>query len=118
MKKKEEVSRFLQDFKLKLGIWGIIYRDDRFKNGQTLLTLDIIPAKRTEIIKSIEVKDYCDGPIEEKLYGGSEMWVFGKSINEQEVYIKVTMGIAGRQVICISFHLAERPLNYPLKSEL
>ncbi|TMI63767.1 MAG: toxin [Bacteroidetes bacterium] len=111
-----EISQFLQDFQAKLSIWGIIYRDDRNKNLQSLLTLDILPARRTELLKTITVEDFVEGPLRENLYGGADMWVFGKTIRQHEVYIKITLGFAGRQVICISFHIAERPLLYPLKS--
>jgi hypothetical protein len=37
----EEVNAFLQDFKAKLGIWGVVFRDDRGENLQTLLALEI-----------------------------------------------------------------------------
>ena len=118
MSTKDEVAVFLRDFKVKLGVWGVIYRDERFKNTQTLLTLDIVPAARTKILEELEVTDYCEGPIEEKLYGGSMMWVFGKAVKGLEVYIKITMGIASNKVLCISFHVSEHAMNYPLKSEL
>ncbi|NTU87785.1 MAG: toxin, partial [Chlorobiaceae bacterium] len=36
---KHQVHAFLQDFKGKLRIWSIVFRDDRGKNAQTLLDL-------------------------------------------------------------------------------
>ncbi|MCK9400907.1 MAG: hypothetical protein M0Q51_13075 [Bacteroidales bacterium] len=39
MGKEGEVRQFLKDFIQKLKIWGILYRDDRGKNQQTLLGL-------------------------------------------------------------------------------
>ena len=33
----------------------------------------------------------------------------------QEVYIKISYGMPNRRAICISFHLAEYPMNYPYK---
>jgi len=30
-------------------------------------------------------------------------------------FIKITLGIEGSSVICISFHLAEHKMQYPLK---
>ncbi|SFD02501.1 hypothetical protein SAMN05518672_10197 [Chitinophaga sp. CF118] len=45
----EDVQSFLQDFKIKLGIWGIVFRDDRGKNAKTLLSLEITPAYREAI---------------------------------------------------------------------
>ena len=43
------------------------------------------------------------------------MWVFGKTLKKQDIYIKVTMGLPGAQVNCISFHIAEKEINYPFK---
>lgn len=111
-----EVQAFLQAFKAKLGVWGVIFRDDRGKNTQALLTLEITPVYRVKLLKDLDMIEYCEGPLEEKLYGGAEMWVFGKSVKGQQVYIKISLGFSGAQVICISFHVAEYPLNYPFKT--
>jgi hypothetical protein len=115
---EEEVKKFLEDFKIKLGIWGVIFRDGRSKNAQTLLILDIMPIHREKILKELLVVDYSEGPKKENLNGEADMWVFGKMIKGTEVYIKITLGFAGAQVICISFHVAEFPIKYPLKCKL
>jgi hypothetical protein len=115
MTDKDEVNKFLADFKAKLAIWQVVYRDDRNKNTQTLLTLELTPAQRTEILKKLTADDYSEGPLEEKLYQGVDMWVFGKLVKQKEVYIKITLGAAGTSVICISFHIAAHKMNYPLK---
>ena len=41
MATKEEVQRFLNQMKEKIKVFGIIYRDDRGKNTQTLVDLEI-----------------------------------------------------------------------------
>ncbi|MDD2791539.1 MAG: hypothetical protein PHD73_00055 [Sediminibacterium sp.] len=115
MATSEEVQSFLQNYKVKLEIWGVIFRDERNKNAQALLNLDISPAAREKILRDLQLVDYCEGPKRENLYGGSDMWIFGKTISKQEVYIKITLGFSGRQVICISFHIAEYPMKYPFK---
>lgn len=115
MSTEKEVTAFLNNFKTKMGIWDVLFRDERGKNTQALATLEIRPAERKTVLEGLTVKDYSQGPIEEKLYGGSDMWVFGKTIKKQEVYIKITLGAMGASVICISFHLAEHKMNYPLK---
>tara|TARA_R110000850_G_C9990883_1_gene467015 strand:- start:6833 stop:7180 length:348 start_codon:yes stop_codon:yes gene_type:complete len=110
-----EVASFLKDFKFKMKIWDVLFRDDRGKNAQTLSELELRPIERKTILETLETKDYSEGPLEELLYKGPDMWVFGKTVKNREVYIKITMGIPDNSVICISFHLAAHKMNYPLK---
>jgi hypothetical protein len=110
-----EIKAFLRDFHLKMDIWGVIVRDDRGKNTQTLLDLEITKDYRNKVLKELDIEDYSEGPLEEKLYGGADMWVFGKLVKGKEIYIKITMGVSGSKVICISFHTAEYKMNYPYK---
>ncbi|PTB98049.1 toxin [Marivirga lumbricoides] len=95
-------------------MWGVLFLG-RDKNLQTLATLEITPIFREKILYDLEVSDYIEGPLEENLLGGEEMWVFGREIKKQEVYIKITLGKSSSQTICISFHIAEHPMKYPLK---
>ena len=98
-----------------MDIFGILFLDDRGKNQQTLHELEISPGKRKEIIGSIKVEDYSQGPLKDKMRGILPMWVFGKQVKKKEVYIKVSMGIENNRAVCISFHIAEHPMNYPFK---
>ena len=50
MATKEEVQRFLNQMKEKIKVFGIIYRDDRGKNAQTLIDLEITPKYRDSVI--------------------------------------------------------------------
>jgi hypothetical protein len=115
MSTETEVASFLQDFKEKMKFWDVLFRDDRGKNTQALVDLELRPIDRKAILEALETRDYSEGPLGEKLYGGADMWVFGKTIKKTEVYIKITMGPMDSSVICISFHLAEHKMNYPLK---
>lgn len=121
MTDKDQVRRFLEDFKVKLEVWGVVFRDDRSKNIQTILDLEISTAFRKQLLKDLEVMDFSQGPLDDKIYGGTAMWVFGKEIENQEkcveLYIKIAMGLAASKVICISFHTAERKMVYPFKSK-
>ncbi len=98
-----------------MSFWDVLFRDDRGKNSSTLIELELPPIERKKILDSLKIENYSDGPIEEKLYGGSDMWVFGKEVKSNEIYIKITMGSFGNSVICISFHIAEYEMQYPLK---
>ncbi len=115
MATKEEVEQFLSKFIQKVKVFGIIFRDDRGKNMQTILELEITPKYREDIIINLNSKDYVDGPIVDTLNKKQEMWVFGKELNGRDVYIKISMGISGSSAICISFHIAEYPLTYKFK---
>lgn len=114
MNKEDEVSLFLKRFKDKAKIFGIIFRDDRGKNTQALLDLEITALKRLEIIKNLEVDDFVEGPLEDTLNKVADLWVFGKKVKSQDVYIKISMGIANNSAVCISFHVAE--LNWFINS--
>ena len=116
MATKEQVEVFLKRLKEKIKVFDIIFRDDRGKNLQTLATLEITPTYRKQVILNIEPEDYSEGPIVDTLNKMGEMWAFGKNVKEQEVYIKITLGQPNNSTICISFHLAEHPMNYPFKN--
>ena len=111
---KENVEAFLNQFHQKLKVFSIIFRDDRGKNAQTLADLEITPKYRETVIKA---EDYSQGPIIDTLNSMGEMWVFGKDVKGQEVYIKISLGQSNSQTICISFHIAEYKIKYPLKGE-
>lgn len=115
MASKNEVEIYLKELKVKMEIFGILFLDDRGKNQQTLHDLEISPTKRKEIISSLKAEDYSQGPLDEKMRGILPMWVFGKQVKKKEVYIKVSVGVENSGAVCISFHIAEHPMNYPLK---
>lgn len=109
---KSDVEAFLKQFKPKFDVWGIIFLE-RDKNNEALKMLGIVPKAREEIIRNIEVTDYVE-TITNTLYLG-DMWVFGKDYDGTELYIKISLGKPSCKTICISFHIAEYPLNYALK---
>lgn len=115
MSSKHEVEEFLKELKLKVDIFGILFRDDRNKNQQTFYDLEIVPSARIEIIKSLHVEDYVEGPLPEKLHGILPLWIFGKQVKSVETYVKISMGTENSKAICISFHKSEHPLQYQFK---
>ena len=116
MATKEQVEEFLKRLKEKIKVLDIIFQDDRGKNLQTLAALEIAPTYRKQVVLNIEPEDYSEGPIVDTLNKMGEMWVFGKDVKGHEVYIKITLGFPNCSTICISFHLAEYPMNYPFKN--
>jgi hypothetical protein len=116
MASRDEVNNFLADFKAKMNVFDIIYRNDRNKNSQALLDLEITQKDRRAVIENLSVEDFCEGPLDDTLYGIAPMWVFGREVKNSEVYLKISMGRANNPVVCISFHKAEYNMKYPYKS--
>jgi len=115
MAPEEDVLVFLSDFKTKMNIWSIIFLDDRAKNTSTLALLEIPPIQRKKIIEQLQLQDFSDGPIQDNMNIGSDLWIFGKVIKQNEIYIKISLGHPGKSTICISFHTAEHAMKYPYK---
>lgn len=112
----EDVNKFLDEFRVKAKVFGIIFRDDRKKNTETLFALGISGRIREQIVFSLTGEDYSQGPILDTLNEGYDMWVFGKDYNGTELYIKIT--IVEGYALCISFHEAEHSIIYPFKKEV
>ena len=66
---EEDVEAFLNDFKEKMKLWDVLFRDDRGKNIQALLELEITPIERIAILKTLEAKDYSESPLVKKING-------------------------------------------------
>lgn len=114
---KEQVESFLEELHTKMKIFGILFRDDREKNRNTLQELEIVPSYRKVVVENLRVEDYVQGPVVDELNRLGEMWVFGKDVKGREIYIKVMISGTTSQTICISFHFAEHPLVYPFKEK-
>jgi hypothetical protein len=72
-----DVEKFLQEFKLKLKVFRIIY-EHREKNKQTLLDLEITPFQRTQYIEKLKPENYHAGPkTDSNDVGSTNCWEFG-----------------------------------------
>ncbi len=110
-----EIQKFLNDFHQKVEVFDILFFEERDKNLDTLKALNITRDERLEVVKSIEVIDYSEGPIKNLLNQFGDLWVFGKDVKGKEVYIKICHGKTNQSAVCVSFHIAEFPMNYPYK---
>ena len=110
-----EVEAFLANFKVKLSIWDVVFSHDRQKNTQTLADLEIRFADFKNELSQLSSTEYSEGPLLNQIPDASGLWVFGRVVKGQEIYIKITLGRPNNPVICISFHVAEYPMQYPLR---
>ncbi len=115
VEKKSEVESFLNDFKVKMGTFDIVF-DHRDKNIQALLYLEITALDRKKYISKLKSEDYISGPNDDANDTKRQpYWEFGMSINNKDVYIKISLNKKNKSVLCISFHPAEFKLNYKFK---
>ena len=111
----EDVNLFLEQFKVKASVFGIIYRV-RQKNEDTLFRLGISAKMREKIVLSLEGIDFSHTTLGDVFDEGDLLWVFGKDYRGTELYIKITIIDNGR-CLCVSFHEAEHPIIYPFKQK-
>jgi hypothetical protein len=116
MATKQEVELFLSHLKDKIRVFDVVFRP-RNKNLEDLVALDISALDRKEYLLHITIEDYYSGPNKDT-YDSSkpDYYEFGILIKGKEVYIKISSGLPNKPADCMSFHIAERPMNYPLKT--
>jgi len=109
-----DILAFLAEFK-RLVSGGRFSIVNRRKNREALLALGITENQRKECLLNLRKSDYSEGPLKDKKLGG-EVWIFGRELNGAEVYIKIAVNeYNGKHAVCISFHIAERPLACPFR---
>ncbi|MBL7181092.1 MAG: type II toxin-antitoxin system MqsR family toxin [Desulfobacterales bacterium] len=108
---QNDVNKFLSDFKKLIAQRGVLLLF-RKKNQETLTELGFTQLDVQNEILKLDSTDYSDGPQPDDKGRPGEVWVFGKVIKHEEIYIKLKIS-GTSQPICISFHAAEQPMNYP-----
>jgi hypothetical protein len=117
MATKIEVEEFLEALKGKIKIFDIFFRP-RDKNMTSLADLDILPIDRIPFIMNLTAENYYSGPNRDTYDPEKpDYYEFGIFIKKKEVYIKISLGLPNRRVDCLSFHIAEHPIIYPLKAQ-
>lgn len=68
-------------------------------------------------IVGLTVEDYSLGPLPDEKGRPHDLWVFGTYLEQYETYVKLVAFVSreGVEVVCVSFHEAERPLFYPYR---
>src|SRR5690606_2995550 len=91
----------------------------RGKNRQGLIDSGLTKKNFANEILILSLLDFSQGPKEDSRHPG-EYWVFGKKYLGKEFYIKLKIAETPdghREALCISFHRAEWPLNYPFRNQ-
>jgi len=116
--KRTEIRDFLVEFKGIMSKGRGLDIVNRLENIDTLAKMGLTKKNLIEEIMTLSVENYCQGPQRDKDRPGY-VWVFGKQIGAEEIYIKLKVAQVGKEKIakCISFHAADFPLCYPYRGE-
>jgi len=109
----EQVRHFLVSMKLAVASdrWQLVRRD---KNLEDLERLGMTHSDVVCVLQGMTVDDYCDGPLPDDKGRPKEWWVFGPVYAGETLYVKMCLNRFGT-VECLSFHLAQTPMTYPLR---
>jgi hypothetical protein len=115
---KERLHRFLIEFKQTAAQGSGIYLVPRKAALETLAYLGLTKRDLEEILMSLSVVDYHQGPQPDR-EGDGDVWVFGKEIKGLVLYIKVKVVRVERERLakCLSFHVAKYPMRFPFQEE-
>jgi hypothetical protein len=116
--KQTEIRDFLVEFKGIMSKGRGLDIVNRRENIDTLAKKGLTKKNLIEEIMTLSVENYCQGPEPDRDKPGN-IWVFGKQIDTEEIYIKLKIAQVGKEKIakCISFHIADFPLCYPYRGE-
>lgn len=85
-----------------------------FSTPYTLIDLEYDTSDVVDRLKELTVKEYSETLIDKDDLNPPLLFIFGKSINGKQVYIKLKIkNDKARHVLCVSFHYAERQMHFP-----
>lgn len=85
-----------------------------FTNANTLFNLGFTKFDIVSELKDLKVSEYSHSVIDIIDDKPPLLHVFGRDIQDREVYIKIKMKEhPNKKVICVSFHFAKSALTYP-----
>ena len=110
-----KVNLILLKIKMLIGEGKCSFEEQREKNMKTLAALGLLPEDVFQILAELTPQNYYRGPSTD--YNTNEtdsIWEFGITLEEKEIYIKLKL--TSDFVKDISFHFAEKEMNFPFKS--
>ena len=88
---------------------------ERDKSLDTIARLGITIQQAKQEILGLTYEDYYRGPIPDTGPKGGEYWEFGKTICDQEIFIKLKTVPKHSVAVCFSFHVPEEIIKHPYK---
>ena len=122
---KKVVKKFLEELKAIINDVSFDSDDDliiiksskdevQYSTRYTLLDLDYDTVDVVDRLKELTVSDYSETLIDKDDDKPPLLFVFGKDINNRQVYIKLKIkGENNRRILCLSFHYAKHKMKFP-----
>ena len=122
---KKDVKNFLEELKAIINDVSFDSDDDliiiksskdevQYSTRYTLLDLDYDTVDVVDRLKELTVSDYSETLIDKDDDKPPLLFVFGKDINNRQVYIKLKIkGENNRRILCLSFHYAKHKMKFP-----
>lgn len=118
----EEIREFLNKNNFDIDEEFVLVRSEKeeskeqYSTRYTLNDMEIDREDVVEILKTLELKEYSETKLDRQETNPPFLFVFGKIINGKLIYIKTKIQKSNTEkVICVSFHYAERNMNFPYK---
>lgn len=114
-----EVNIYLIRIKKAVSVGNYIIAERRDSYVTSLAKAGILSDQVKDYILKLTYKNYFNGPEDDKdlRFTSGECLFFGCVINGYEFYIKLKLikNEDDETCICISFHIADKPIKYPYK---
>ena len=122
---KKDVKKFLEELKAIINDVSFDSDDDliiiksskdevQYSTRYTLFDLDYDTVDVVDRLKELTVSDYSETLIDKDDDKPPLLFVFGKDINNRQVYIKLKIkGENNRRILCLSFHYAKHKMKFP-----
>ena len=110
-----KVNLILLKIKMLIDEGKCSFEEQREKNMKTLAALGLLPEDVFQILTGLTPENYYRGPSTD--YDTNEIesiWEFGITLEGREIYIKLKL--TTDFVKDISFHFAEKAMEFPLRS--
>lgn len=88
----------------------------RPENLATLAMLGMTLEDAKSRVLALTPANYVEGPTARSERSSQEAWVFGITIGQTLVYVKVSVRIEPARCLCVSFHEAEYPMRFPYRT--
>jgi len=90
-------------------------KDPTSKTSICMRVLGYTPSDVLEVIHSLEVRHYSEGPKRDDKGRPHDLWVFGKFVEGKLIYIKLAVFYDNDAIvgICVSFHEPEWEMAFP-----